>query len=33
VYNLDTVEGWYLANAIVTHNCQCELVEADSAQS
>ncbi len=25
VYNLDTVEGWYLAEGIVTHNCQCEL--------
>ncbi|MBM0235955.1 hypothetical protein JNW88_00435 [Micromonospora sp. ATA32] len=23
VYNLQTTEGWYLANGIVTHNCRC----------
>jgi len=23
VYNLETVEGWYIANGIVTHNCRC----------
>jgi hypothetical protein len=23
VYNLETAEGWYTANGIVTHNCRC----------
>ena len=23
VFNLQTVQGWYLANGIVTHNCRC----------
>lgn len=23
VYNLETSEGWFLANGIVTHNCRC----------
>ena len=23
VYNLETVEGWYVANGILTHNCRC----------
>lgn len=23
VYNLQTVDGWYAANGIVTHNCRC----------
>lgn len=26
VYNLDTVEGWYSANGIVTHNCRSRYV-------
>ncbi len=26
VYNLETVEGWYFANGIVTHNCECALL-------
>ncbi|MDE2096469.1 MAG: phage portal protein [Patescibacteria group bacterium] len=26
VFNLDTVDGWYIGNGIVTHNCRCELV-------
>ena len=25
VYNLETVDGWYISNGIVTHNCQCDL--------
>lgn len=28
VYNLDTVEGWYIGNGIVTHNCRCALLPA-----
>jgi hypothetical protein len=23
VYNLQTTEGWYIANNIITHNCRC----------
>jgi len=26
VYNLDTPEGWYIGNGIVTHNCRCRCV-------
>lgn len=26
VYNLETGEGWYSANGIITHNCRCALV-------
>lgn len=26
VYNLECVEGWYIGNSIVTHNCRCALV-------
>jgi hypothetical protein len=26
VYNLETTEGWYIGNGIVSHNCRCELV-------
>lgn len=25
VYNLETEDGWYIANGIVTHNCRCTL--------
>lgn len=25
VYNLETEEGWYIGNGIVTHNCRCRL--------
>lgn len=24
VYNLETVDGWYVANSIITHNCRCK---------
>lgn len=26
VYNLETSDGWYLANGIIAHNCRCALV-------
>jgi hypothetical protein len=26
VYNLETREGWYFANGIITHNCECDVV-------
>lgn len=26
VYNLDTVDGWYISNGIITHNCRCAIV-------
>jgi hypothetical protein len=26
VYNLETVEGWYIASGIVVHNCRCRAV-------
>ncbi|MGV9278063.1 hypothetical protein [Streptomyces griseosporeus] len=26
VYNLETEEGWYIGNGIVTHNCRCTLI-------
>lgn len=26
VYNLETSEGWYIGNGIVTHNCRCRIV-------
>jgi hypothetical protein len=26
VFNLETVEGWYIANDIIVHNCRCEIV-------
>lgn len=26
VYNLETDQGWYIGNGIVTHNCRCTLV-------
>lgn len=26
VYNLETSEGWYIGNGIVTHNCRCRVV-------
>ena len=25
VYNLETVDGWYSADGIVTHNCRCSV--------
>lgn len=25
VYNLETVDGWYLSNGIISHNCKCSL--------
>lgn len=25
VFNLDTTEGWYISNGIVTHNCRCAI--------
>lgn len=25
VYNLETVDGWYIGNGIVTHNCRCQV--------
>jgi hypothetical protein len=25
VYNLETEDGWYIGNGIVTHNCRCEI--------
>ncbi|HET9893695.1 MAG TPA: hypothetical protein VFQ44_01930 [Streptosporangiaceae bacterium] len=31
VYNLDTGQGWYFANAIVSHNCRCVLTSDDPA--
>jgi len=29
VYNLETVDGWYIANGIVTHNCRCTTTPSD----
>lgn len=26
VYNLDTKDGYYLANSLIVHNCRCQLV-------
>lgn len=26
VYNLETKEGWYIANNIITHNCRCTMI-------
>ncbi len=26
VYNLETVEGWYMSDGIITHNCRCVMV-------
>jgi hypothetical protein len=31
VYNLDTEDGWYIANGIVSHNCRCVIVPAEPA--
>jgi hypothetical protein len=28
VYNLDSTEGWYIGNSIITHNCRCALTPA-----
>jgi hypothetical protein len=28
VFNLDTVDGWYIGNGIVTHNCRCVEIPA-----
>ncbi len=25
VYNLETVNGWYIADSIITHNCRCSI--------
>lgn len=25
VYNLETVDGWYIANGIIVHNCRCTV--------
>jgi hypothetical protein len=25
VYNLETSDGWYIGNGIVTHNCRCQV--------
>lgn len=33
VYNLDTVDGWYIGNGIVTHNCRCTLVATNPLQA
>lgn len=33
VYNLDTVDGWYIGNGIVTHNCRCTLVATQPLQA
>jgi 2'-5' RNA ligase len=30
VYNLDTSQGWYIGNSIVTHNCRCGPAPADT---
>lgn len=27
VYNLQTVDGWYIANGIIVHNCRCFLTQ------
>lgn len=29
VYNLETGDGWYIGNGIVTHNCRCSVVPED----
>jgi hypothetical protein len=29
VYNLQTKDGFYVANGIITHNCRCTVVSAD----
>jgi hypothetical protein len=26
VYNLETKDGFYLANGLISHNCRCQLV-------
>ena len=26
VFNLETTDGWYIANGVVVHNCRCRLV-------
>lgn len=26
VYNLETVDGWFVANGIIVHNCRCSLL-------
>lgn len=26
VYNLETENGWYIANGIITHNCRCMII-------
>jgi Phage portal protein/Phage Mu protein F like protein len=26
VYNLETENGWYIANGIVSHNCRCDII-------
>jgi len=26
VYNLQTTEGWYVSNGIITHNCRCTVL-------
>lgn len=31
VYNLETDEGWYIANGVIVHNCPCMLLGADEA--
>lgn len=33
VYNLDTVDGWYIGNGIVTHNCRCTIVATNPLQA
>lgn len=30
VYNLETEDGWYIGNGIVTHNCRCSIMTYDS---
>jgi hypothetical protein len=33
VFNLDTVDGWYIGNSIITHNCRCVEVPAGHANT
>jgi hypothetical protein len=31
VYNLETAEGWYVANGVIVHNCACRLLPLNQA--
>ncbi len=33
VYNLQTLDGWYTANGIITHNCRCAWIPANVGES